>query len=372
MGISPFTITGRASEFLAEVPDRMVEIEHDFIKELAKLLGRDDLAARYRADRRRVLDELRASLQEASDKRWMGSKEFNKGFNSFVANSLEADERIFQAAAKAGLTGAVAGPLSASGRIQWMLAREYKKVEDVLGRIRMTGIDSAVGILDRALAGAATGEASIDRAIRDAMNEFAESGITGHVYPSGRKISMAPYARRELVTSMMRTARELGFERAKDWGSDLIQVSAHAGARPLCFPFQGRVFSLGGGHSKYMALEETSYGEPAGLFGINCRHFHWPFFEGLNDEYTADQKDPARLLDGPTNADVYDATQVQRYNERQIRKWKRRRDELSALGVSTTRADEGIKEWQARQRAFIRRSQAENIDLRRDYLREKA
>jgi hypothetical protein len=170
----------------------------------------------------------------------------------------------------------------------------------------------------------------------------------------------------------MNVTRELGFERAKDWGSDLIQVSAHAGARPGCFPFQGGVYSISGEHPKYQPLGETSYGEPAGLFGINCRHFFWPFFEGLNDEYSAEERDPARLLGGPTNDEIYEATQRQRYNERQIRKWKLKRDGYQALNLDASRAEAGVKRWQAVQRGHIKASQALNIDLRRDWLRERA
>ena len=128
----------------------------------------------------------------------------------------------------------------------------------------------------------------------------------------------------------------------------------------------------GGTHGRFKPLSETSYGDPGGLFGINCRHFSWPFFEGLNDEYTAEQRDPARLLEGPSNDEIYKATQVQRRNERQIRAWKRIRAEAEATGADPSWAGARVKAWQSRQRAFLARCQAANIDLRRDYLREKA
>jgi hypothetical protein len=77
------------------------------------------------------------------------------------------------------------------------------------------------------------------------------------------------------------------------------------------------------------------------------------------------------LLD-VNNNDIYEATQKQRYNERQIRSWKHRKAELEASGLNSSRAELKIKEWQKRNRILISDMQMQNIDLRRDYLREAA
>jgi hypothetical protein len=187
---------------------------------------------------------------------------------------------------------------------------------------------------------------------------------------------MAAYARREIITGVHNITTELSFQRAQDWGADLIQLSAHAGARPGCFPYQGCVFSLSGQHPRHEPFKNTSYGEPAGILGINCRHHFWPFFEGLNDEYTQDERDPSILLRdksgmGPTNDEIYEATQIQRANERGIRHWKLQEQAFKAAGQDYSYQTAQVKNWQAKQRAFIKQSQGENIDLRRDYLREK-
>jgi hypothetical protein len=196
---------------------------------------------------------------------------------------------------------------------------------------------------------------------------LAAKGVTGHVYAGGARISLAPYVRREVSTGVMNVTRELSRIRAKEWGSDLIQVSAHAGARPGCFPYQGDVYSLSGKHPKYHALDSTSYGEPSGLFGVNCRHFHWPFFEGLNTEYTKEQRDPAKYELGLDNDEVYRMSQRQRYNERQIRAWKRRAAELEEAGLEPGRARAKVRQWQKNNRELV-----SEHHLQRDYLREAA
>ena len=56
--------------------------------------------------------------------------------------------------------------------------------------------------------------------------------------------------------------------------------------------YQGRIFSrngtagtttdLEGNRISYISLSQTSYGEPDGLFGINCGHQQYPFIPGVS------------------------------------------------------------------------------------------
>lgn len=53
---------------------------------------------------------------------------------------------------------------------------------------------------------------------------------------------------------------------------------------------------------------------------------------------------------------LYDATQQQRYIERGIREWKRRRDVLTAAGQDASAETAKVKEWQARMRDFTKQT----------------
>ena len=52
-----------------------------------------------------------------------------------------------------------------------------------------------------------------------------------------------------------------------DW--DLVRVSSHHGACPLCVPWEGKILSLSGKTEGYPTLDEA---KDAGLFHPNCRH----------------------------------------------------------------------------------------------------
>ena len=379
-GILPLVLTDSkmvrgASGLVEELEERFLDMEREFIVEAAKFLGREDIIELWTTDPLGAVEELRAALDGAAESALKGARSaFSEKYGDFISLQTSRIDRFGRAAVEAGIKDAVtAPPIIGASKAAALVERGYKDVWDVVDRVFMTVRQDVVWGLEKALTDVTTGGVSITRAIDECMTDLAVNGVKGHVYPSGRSISLSPYVRRELVTNMMNVTNELAFERAKDWGTKLIQVSAHAGARPKCFPWQGGVYAVKGErHEKYKSLEDTSYGDPGGLFGVNCRHFSWPFFEGLNDEYTEEQKDPARLLRGPSNDEVYEATQEQRRNERQIRAWKRRRAELAAQGADTSAADMRIRAWQARQRALIVRSEADRISLRRDYQREKS
>lgn len=214
-----------------------------------------------------------------------------------------------------------------------------------------------------------TGTMSYDQALRSAIKKVGDSALPVR-YPTGRVDKLDVALRRTVLTGIGQTTGELQLTRADEFGVDLVEVSAHIGARPSHQEWQGKVYSRSGTHAKYQPfVESTGYGTVTGLAGANCRHSFFPFFEGLSEKnYTA--KELAALekdvtYEGQTLS-AYEASQVQRGIERKIREWKRKAGVLSA-GVQSNAYELGkVREWQARMRDFIRQT-----DLNRQYVREQ-
>jgi hypothetical protein len=130
----------------------------------------------------------------------------------------------------------------------------------------------------------------------------------------------------DIRTTMFNTGRAAVWETNQNFGNDLYQVSYHNGARPLCYPWQSKVISstdnarvvadLDGNEVQVYAQSETSYGEPAGLFGINCKHYPTPFIPGVSIVRDGGQSEEE-------NAKTYAESQQQRGLERKIREEKR-------------------------------------------------
>ena len=180
-----------------------------------------------------------------------------------------------------------------------------------------------------------TGAKTRQEAVNAAVRRMAEEGLAGFTDARGRQWSAQAYVSMDVRTTTANAAREASMQRGRDFGCKLIEVSSHIGARPLCAPYQGKIFStdgasgvahdLNGREIPYSPLSGTSYGEPAGLFGINCGHTPYPFVDGVSVQ-------SFQPHDKAENDAAYQMSQVQRYMERKVRKAKTEADMLEAAG----------------------------------------
>lgn len=208
---------------------------------------------------------------------------------------------------------------------------------------------SVIRELNAGAAAVVSGTESLQEATRRTIHRLAQKGIPGFVDKAGHEWSPEAYVKMDLRSTLGNTARAAQDARCDAYGISLIAVSSHMGARPKCAPYQGRIFSRdgtrgtttdGNGQSvEYIPLSETSYGEPDGLFGINCGHQQYPFIPGVNIQryYPYDEEQ---------NAKVYEQTQQQRAMERKIRADKR-----ECMMLQETGDEEGLKKASQRLRA---------------------
>lgn len=198
-------------------------------------------------------------------------------------------------------------------------------------------IQRTQSILNTEAGNAALGVSSYNQAMRDAVERMCENGITGFIDHGNHHWTPEAYAAMDIRTTMANTARAAVWERNETYGNDLYLVSSHAGARPGCYPWQGQVISrtdnardvedLDGNTVHVIAQSATSYGQPAGLFGINCRHYPMEFIEGFTAISAED-------IPKEENERIYQLTQEQRAMERKLRGYRLNEETLKAQGAS--------------------------------------
>lgn len=205
-------------------------------------------------------------------------------------------------------------------------------VSDITARVQatQTALDIGTGEV-------VTGVSSWNQALRHSINRMKENGITGFIDHGGHRWSAEAYTAMDIRTTVANTARAAVWETNQDFGNDLYQVSYHDGARPLCYPWQNKIISandrsgvtydLDGNEIEIIPQSRTSYGEPAGLFGINCKHYPTPFIPGVS-LIRGEPQDPEE------NAKTYAESQQQRALERKIREEKRDLLMMKAQGAS--------------------------------------
>ena len=171
------------------------------------------------------------------------------------------------------------------------------------------------------------GAESRQQAMRRCIEEFNDKGIPAFVDKRGREWTPEAYVNMAMRNTAKNTADEIQTARCRDYGVHLIEIDSHSGARPKCARDQGKIYDLNNGSGyttdakgrkvQYYPWNSTSYGEPDGILGINCRHHKYPFFPGMSLQTyfpVEDQEASDRL---------YKQTQVQRALERDVRKQKR-------------------------------------------------
>ena len=196
-------------------------------------------------------------------------------------NAAKAFQR--QAASDLNLVNTVMGYKAGSA---------YVNAVNAIYRDTAESRQGALDIMGKGAAKAVSGQMSLQEATRKTIRELAQKGIPTFVDKRGREWSPEAYVMMDMRSTLGNTARAAQDARCDQYGINLIEVSSHMGARPLCAAYQGRIFSRdgskgvttdgAGGKIYYTPLSETSYGQPAGLFGINCGHVQYPFVPGIN------------------------------------------------------------------------------------------
>ena len=197
------------------------------------------------------------------------------------------------------------------------------------GQVRFHGAAEAYrDCLDYAYMQVMTGAVDHNTAIRNATRRLTEGGLQFVDYASGVRCHADVAARRAVLTGLSQMTGKVSEHNAAELGTDIVEVDAHAGARPDHAQWQGKWYSLSGKSKKYPSLKAvTGYGTVTGLKGANCRHDFYPVIEGISEpSYTEEELkniDPPPFEYNGKTYTYYEATQRQRAMERSMRKTKR-------------------------------------------------
>lgn len=354
--LSPKYLDGIADE----ITEIYSQLETDILQRLAKRLkkmGKPTEASEWQA---KILAESGGIKGDVSKILKGYSRDIQKTVTSLVTDALaksnETDNRIFEKMIGRKVS------LPAEQTMLSIIQRTYSDLSRITQTTAYHTEQEFVKQANRAYMNVQSGAFSYDEAMRMACDELAGKGISQVYYSNGRPVtkSIETAARMNIITAVNHTVANISLNNCEELDCDLVEVSAHAGARPDHAEWQGRIFSRSGTSRKYADFAICHLGEIDGLCGINCRHSFYPYFEGMEKHFDreelAEMKDPER----------YEEEQKQRHMERQIRYYKRRAVVEEAGGVDNTRSRVKLGEWQARAKEH-----AEKFNINRDYRRER-
>lgn len=263
-------------------------------------------------------------------------EEVNKIFYDAGEKTLKSDDKIYK---EAGLNPV---PLQQSESIKQIMNATIQRTSGNLQNLCMTTANTAqtqfYNAINNAYMYTSTGVKSYTQAILDEIKNISRQGAIIQ-YPSGAKRSIESAVRTNIVTAINQNCGKIQEARADELGWDLMEITAHSGARPEHARWQGKIVSRSGQRG-YLSLRDIGYGEPTGFKGINCRHDWHPYYKGSSRTYSSTQlKDwkKEKVEYNGQKISVYDATQRQRAFERQIRQDKKNLKAQQAILTSNNK-----------------------------------
>ena len=360
-------------QYLDDLPRKWTgivsDLEDAIIRDIARRITKANYitpTAKWQMEKAR---QLRLSNGEISKRiaqeAGLSRQQLAKLFRDACIDSLAEDDKVYRRA------GMQPQQYFRSAAFDKVIKAGVKNAQGALKNLTRTTAktaDRAFGkLLDRAYFAVQSGAWSPQKVIADTVRELADKGIETIAYPPKRDkngnlvrhVDRADVAvRRALLTGVNQTALQISLDYAAEMGCDLVETTAHGGARPDHAQWQGRIFSLSGKSRKYPDFRRsTGYGSVTGLGGANCRHSFHPYIEGSGRAYSDKH---LSALDAKTvehNGKLYseyEARQKQRGYERAIRNAKRR---VKTIDAAMTATDDPVLKLELQpdfQRASVR------------------
>lgn len=329
--------------------------------------------AKIRVEAMKILKADKAFQRQVEENTLGYKREVARILKEINAAAAAASDKVAEAAGKMAweddlsLWESAGARLKENGALKQIVnAMKRQTREELTNLTRSTGFRTGSGIeavrdlyqkeLDKAVVKMTSGAVTREQCVADVVRELAHSGIRTVDYASGRSYQLDTAARMCVNTASGQIAAQVSDSNILNNGITLVRVSEHWGARDKGEgiqnhkEWQGKVYSIDGKaypeEEKRIGIEirdledVTGYnvregrGVLEGLHGVNCRHNHTAWFEGISELPRHDPEPEPKEINGRTYT-YYDMTQGMRRREREIRALKRERDALDKLGENS-------------------------------------
>ncbi len=277
--------------------------------------------------------EIRKKLAKAAK---MDVRELDKVFRAVA----ESDARFMQQWFEADYAPEVKDGAKLSKPIERTLNAQLRITAQEFKNLSRTTIQTEAyqKAVDVAIQSVQAGVTDYSTAIRRAMKAAAAQGLRVK-YPSGLTRRLDSAARQNILDGVRAVNNDILRQLGNEYGSDGVEISAHALCAEDHLPYQGRQFS-----NKEFERIQNSLKRPFGQW--NCKHAIYPILLGVsvqaNSEETLAQyranSEAQITIDGKTKT-RYEWSQEQRKTETAIRYQKDIANAAKASGDDVARRE---------------------------------
>ena len=277
--------------------------------------------------------EIKKKLAKAAK---MDIKDLDEVFRAVA----ESDARFMRQWFEADYAPEVKGGAKLSKPIERTLKAQLRITAQEFRNLSRTTIQTEAyqKAVDVAIQSVQSGVTDYSTAIRRAMKAASAQGLRVQ-YPSGltRRLDMA--ARQNILDGVCAVNNDILRQLGNEYGSDGVEISAHALCAEDHLPYQGKQFS-----NKEFERIQNSLKRPFGQW--NCKHAIYPIILGVSvqanseetlAQYRANSSEPI-TIDGKTKT-RYEWSQEQRKTETAIRYQKDIANAAKASGDDVARRE---------------------------------
>lgn len=357
----------RTAELKVESMQRMGYSPVQIRKEAMKLLKSDaefqKVVTKNTSEHKKTVKKLLKEIYEQA------LKEKDTVLEESAKAAFQNDVDIWKQGGKTLTDDSFLGELVEAMREQTKAS--FKNLTQTTGFKTVSGFEGVESLyrreLDKAMIKVCTGTYTQEEVLYDVIHSLADSGLRSIDYGSGKSMQLDTAVRLAVRTGAHQLAGKVTDENIKHTGVNLVRVSKHWGARNTGVghanheQWQGKVYFIKEGtdyseeakrigqdritslwYATGYSVDGAHANDPFGLYGYNCRHRHYAWFEGISDLPDEDSEPAPVTINGKTY-DYYAATQKMRSMERGIRALKREREALGKLGMDTTEVQAKIR-----------------------------
>lgn len=244
------------------------------------------------------------------------------------------------------------------------LKQTNRLLKNLTNTIAFQSKQAYVDTVDNAYMKTVSGAFDYNTAIKQAVQELADKGITLKD-KLGRNVQLEVAVRRNVLSGIHETANNINRDIEDYLGCDGYEVTAHIGARPTHAEAQGKQYAI---NSKDADKYKVGvWYDVAHLWSeYNCRHTYFGIILGVSEPVYTDKelkyyKNATVTLNGK-KVPYYEATQKQRQLENAIRKQKRIVQTLEKANKNSILQNSKLRQLQRKYNDFCKET-----GLEKDY-----
>lgn len=193
--------------------------------------------------------------------------------------------------------------------------------------------------LEKTIMNVVSGKKTFEQSLLDTIKSLSKSGVKSIDYKNNRAVEVVSNVRQTMMTVINRMCGDISSQNMIDTKVKYVEVDVSSCPRPSHALWEGQVYT----YDEFVDI--CGYGDetdPDNIYSYNCYHHHYPL--KFKDQAIKYKKPSKNVKYGGGLIDRYEASQVLRQTERDIRDLNRNKAIIKKLELDTKLIDAQLKQ----------------------------